>query len=162
MIVIGIDPGTSNVAACALRRNMNARWGFELAELPVLHSLDDLAKWLRDCGLPWLVNSELGKRVVAVESVAWSAHAGEGHGHGSGRILESVGMARMFAAMVHAQLVEVAPATWRKSIAGSGRATKEQVRTVLSKTVNGWPKGVVGLNRSDAMAIAITGGRMCL
>lgn len=150
--LIGIDPGTSNPGLAWVSGNA---LGFELVELPVLHSLEELIKTLGD----WAdsMNSSTARRMVAVESVAWGLHSGES-GHGSGRILEAVGAARMFAEIVDARLVTIAPSTWRKAVTGSGKTTKEQAREVLRRRVKGWPKGVVGLNRSDAVAIAIAGG----
>lgn len=150
--LIGIDPGISNPGLAWIRGNA---LGFELVELPVLHSLEELIKTLGD----WTnsMNNSTARRVVAVESVAWGLHSGES-GHGSGRILEAVGAARMFAEIVDARLATVAPSTWRKVVTGSGKATKEQVREVLARRVKGWPKGIVGLNRSDAAAIAVAGG----
>lgn len=152
--LIGIDPGTSNPGLAWIRGNA---LGFELVELPVLHSLEELIKTLGEWADSMNNSTARRMRMVAVESVAWGLHSGES-GHGSGRILEAVGAARMFAEFVNARLVTIAPSTWRKAVTGSGKATKEQVRDVLARRVKGWPKGTVGLNRSDAVAIAVTGG----
>jgi Holliday junction resolvasome RuvABC endonuclease subunit len=157
MIVVGVDPGTANPGAALLRSNQSARWRVELVELPILKSLDDLLAWLEIVGDS--CNSGTERRVVAIESVAWSLGVKE-QGHGSGRILESVGAAKMLAKMIGAQVVEVAPITWRKCVTGNGRSTKEQARAVMARNLLGWPNGVVGLNRSDAVAIAIAGA-MC-
>lgn len=144
----GIDPGTSNPGLAWVTINSGH---LELVELPVLRSLDELVKTLA----AW-AKVPKPRSSVAVESVAWGLHSGRS-GNGSGRILESVGAARMFAEIIGAQYVTVAPSTWRKTVTGSGKKTKEQVRQELSKRVTGWPAGKVGLNRSDAVAIAIAG-----
>jgi Holliday junction resolvasome RuvABC endonuclease subunit len=78
------------------------------------------------------------------------------HGYGSMKLLECVGAAKMFALMHRVPLVQIAPNTWRKAVTGSGKATKEQCRQVLRRTVVGFPKEA-GLDRSDACAIAIAG-----
>ncbi len=150
---LGIDPGVSNPGLALLER-VGPRWG--IVRLPVLHSLDDLAAELTCI-------RDAGHRIatVVVEDVSFSLHSKDPNikrGGGSGRIVEAVGMARLFAKMQDAALMELAPTTWRKRACGNGRATKAQVRTFLKHRVDGWPPGVVGLNRSDAIALAISGG----
>ena len=149
---IGIDPGTSSPGLSWVRMVGSS---IELVELPVIHSLEELVTTLAE----WAdsLNTSPNHRVVAVESVAWSLHA-SASGNGSGRILESVGAARMFAEFASARFFTIAPATWRKAVTGSGKATKEQTREMLKRRVIGWPSGAVGLGRSDATAIAIAGG----
>lgn len=147
-LVLGLDPGTSNPALATLNRNSN---GWHILRLPVLKSLDGLLSELAA-----IHHSGLQVGVCCVEKVAWALHS-KTQGHGSGRILESVGALRAFAAIHRIPLVEVAPSQWRKAIAGSAKATKEQVRTLLSKRVQGWPQRQPSLNRSDAVAVAISG-----
>lgn len=149
MIVLGLDPGTSGIGLATLSRT-GQQW--TILRLPVLHSLDELVQELAA-----IHHSGLEVGVCCVETVAWSLHAKD-QGHGSGRILESVGALRAFAGIHRIPIVEVAPATWRKLATGSGRSTKEQCRAALARRVQGWPKGTIGLNRSDAVAIAMCAG----
>ncbi len=152
LVVYGCDPGTSNPGSALLRR---AESGWEILRLPVLSSLEDLlAEFLFIAQSP-----ELHPSVVSFESVAWSLHAkNSDKGHGSGRILESVGAVRLFAKLLGVEPKEITPAEWRKKVTGSGRATKEQARVAVQRRVSGWPPGKIGLNRSDAACIALAGG----
>lgn len=154
VISLGIDPGTANPASALLRRNNGGAW--EVLRLPVLHSLEELNDELLA-----ILNGprEIRPTVVSFESVAWSLHAKAGEsGHGSGRILESVGAVRMFAKVLGLVPMEFTPASWRKDATGSGNSTKEQARSIVQRRVTGWPKGKIGLNRSDAACIALAGG----
>ena len=148
-VALGIDPGSSNPGSALLGRS-DQRW--TVMRLPVLKSLDDLAQELAEI-------HHLGIEVHAccVEDVAWSLHAKE-QGHGSGKILDAVGQARVFAAIHRIPLLTVTGAQWRRVATGSSRATKESAREVVSRRVLGWPKGRVSKNRSDAAAIAMCGG----
>lgn len=147
-VVLGLDPGSANPGLAAIVK-CGSKWHVE--HLPVLKSLDALAHALEE------LESAYGSKITicAYESIAWSGWRKK-QGHGSGRIVESIGMLRLTASRVGAKLVEVWPNQWRKTIAGSAKATKKQVRQVLYQRVTGVPTGC-GLNRSDAIAIAITG-----
>ena len=147
MICLGLDPGTSNPGLCIIVRMSD---GWHLCHRPVLHSLEDLEYELAHLG---------HVDCCAYEDVAWALHR-KRQGCGSGRILESVGIIKMFAAMRRIPCVQVAPNQWRKRVAGTAKASKRQVREVLSRTVHGWPKRQMSLNRSDAIAIAIAGAMM--
>jgi Holliday junction resolvasome RuvABC endonuclease subunit len=68
-----------------------------------------------------------------------------------------VGAVELFARQLRIPFVTVAGTTWRERITGNGRASKEQVREILSRTVKNWPHRMPSLNRSDAVAIAIAG-----
>lgn len=150
MIVLGCDPGTRNVGLSLVRRLPS---GWTLVDAPVLHSDDEAIDWLARPEL-----RDMGLRCICVESVSWS-HAVKTQGHGSSDLVQIVGAARLLARQLRIPCVSVAPMTWRKAIAGSGRATKAQVREALRRQVSGIPK-VFGLNRSDATAIAVAGVRM--
>lgn len=157
---LGIDPGTSNFALNVVARDLQ-RW--RLVHMPVLNSLDELAEWLRCFALSlgsngsneahtvWSVTAEkvsFAHRNDATEKVYNRDKAAE--------ILRSVGMAQLFAKMVGARFIELADNTWKKRIAGNGRATKEEARKALRVICSGVPK-VFGLNRSDAACLAIAG-----
>lgn len=143
--ICGIDPGVTSPGLAVLRRE-RGRWVY--VDSPVLHSLEELADHMQRA--PWV-------KLVACESVTSSVHwAGKTQGFGSARILEAVGMARYLAVQVQCPFVEVHPMAWRKSVTGSGKATKAQCRRALGALVVGWPKGA-GLNRCDAACVAIAG-----
>ena len=153
LVVYGHDPGTKNPGSALLRRAGNV---WEVLRVPVLSSLDDLLGELHFI----LQSPELRPSVVSVESVAWSLHAANtGKGHGSGRILESVGAVRLFAKLLGVPVTEFAPVQWRKKVTGSGKATKEQARAIVERTVANLPPRKLGLNRSDAICIALAGGK---
>lgn len=145
-----MDPGTSNIGMAIVTRS-GRRW--KLLHSPVLHSLSDLGDALLAAGQQGYQIATIG-----VERVAW-AHigaAGKIGGHGSSEIARSVGMAELFAKIVDARFIEIAPISWRKRITGSGKSTKEDARRVLRLICDDIPK-VFGTNRSDATALAISG-----
>lgn len=145
---LGIDPGTTHVAAARLKRDSS---GWSLVDSPVLNSLDDLLDYL-------VATSRDELHCVCVEDISWlGAAKGGGHGHGSTEIVRAVGAAQLFARQLRVPFVEVRPQTWRKRVSGSGRATKEQVREWVRRVVRGVPERF-GLDRSDAVAIALSAG----
>lgn len=157
MIALGIDPGTSNPGLALIERK-GSSWF--ILRLPVLGSLDAL-----NAELSSIARSDALPSVVAFEDVAFSLHAKDPsirRGQGSGRILEAVGAARLFASMIGIEPVGVSPITWRKLAAGSGRASKEQARAIAQRRVQGWPARQVSTNRSDAVCIALAGAIMTM
>ncbi len=148
-VSLGGDPGSSH-PGLAVTQWTGLKW--HILRLPVLHSLDDLADELSE-----IHHAGLHIDVVCYESVAWSLHA-KAQGYGSGQILDAVGQLRLFAKVHRIPFIGVTGATWRKNATGSVHASKEDVRTALQRRVHGWPKGLIGLNRSDAVAISLCGG----
>lgn len=148
VISLGIDPGTTNVALAVVQRE-GQRW--RLVHLPRLKGLDDALRRLNVTLYPDAHSVD----IVAAEQVTWST-AVKKQGHQSTDILRIVGAGQLFAEIVGAEFIEVAPNTWRKCCTGSGNATKKQVREVLSRTVLDWPKRM-NQNQADAVAIAIAG-----
>ena len=144
---LGIDPGTTSVAAAIVARDA-AGWRF--VDSPTLSSLDGLMSYLVD-----ISRDEL--HCVCVEDLTWiGATRRHRQECGSVEILRSVGAAQLFAKQLRIPFVEVRPQSWRKRIVGSGKATKQQVRTALMRIVSGMPERM-GLNRSDAVAVAVAG-----
>lgn len=160
MIVLGLDPGTTNPGLALLR--LNAR-GWSVLRLPAINTQEKL--W-EELGVIIKLPPSQRPQIIGFESVAWTLHVGADrenkvkHGHGSGRILESVGALRLVAATMGVSPTEVHPNTWRRRIAGYHRASKEQVREILQRTVKDWPTRAVSTNRSDAAAVAITAASM--
>ena len=144
--VLGCDPGVTNPGAAVLERDAQ---GWRLVESPTLRSLEQFFGYLVQIGRVEL-------RCVCVEDLTWLGAVRANDGHGSAQIVRVVGAAQLFAAQRRIPFVEVRPQAWRKRIAGSGRATKEQVRKALRRLVSGVPERF-GLNRSDAAAIALAG-----
>jgi Holliday junction resolvasome RuvABC endonuclease subunit len=143
-ISLGADPGLSNVAIAVAERTAS---GWHLLDSPVLKSLDEFLSYLA-------IAREV--HCVCVEDLRWTGWAAEGHGKGSDEIKRCVGAAQMLAKIRRVPFVEVLPRVWRNRIAGSGNATKKDVRTVLRRMVSGVPTKF-SLNRSDALACAIAG-----
>lgn len=149
MLILGLDPGTARPAVALVARDAR---GWHLMESPVLKSLDDLYSWLATAP---------DVECVACESVSWqftsgARQRGTKHGFGSADILRAVGAAQLFAKQRRVPFVELPPQTWRKRVSGSGKATKEQVREWVRRVVRGVPERF-GLDRSDALAIALAG-----
>ena len=98
--------------------------------------------------------------VVAVEEVE-GAVTGAQHARGASitdrRLQVTGGGVVMLAASTGRPYVEVLPGTWRKAVTGTARCTKEDVRACLVKMLGLPPKAP--LHSSDAVAIAIAGGR---
>lgn len=150
MRILGVDPGTTNAAVSVVARDAA---GWHLLWSPVLHNLDEFMSWLAtapdvDC--------------VACEDVSWqftsgARRRGTEHGFGSADMLRAVGAAQLFAKQHRIPFVEVMPVVWRKRVSGSGKATKEQVREWVRRVVRGVPERF-GLDRSDAVAIALSAG----
>jgi Holliday junction resolvasome RuvABC endonuclease subunit len=149
-VILGADPGVSN-PALALVERLGVGWRFIAS--PVLHSDDEAIAWICDQPL-----QSMGLRCIAVEDIRWS-FAAEGHGRGSGDLPELVGALRLLARQLRIPIVRVRPQTWRSAVGGSAKATKQQVREWVRRQVSGLP-ATLGLNRSDAIAIAIAGARM--
>jgi Holliday junction resolvasome RuvABC endonuclease subunit len=147
VICIGHDPGTRNPGLAVVQRVAR---GWKIIHLPVITSVEQLLEELTEIG------QSVDVRCVSSEAVAWSLHR-KSQGYGSGGILRSVGAVELFARQLRIPFVTVAPNTWRKRITGNGRASKQQVRACLSRTVKNWPLRMPSLNRSDAVAIAIAG-----
>lgn len=147
MIVLGVDPELSNPGVALIERD---RHGWRFIESPVLHSLEELLRFLVSIG-----NDDV--HCVCVEDLTWiDAVDHSDRVHSNAQIIRCVGAAQLFALQRRIPCVEVRPQTWKKRIAGSSKAKKEQVRTVLSKIVRGMPERI-GLNRSDAIGIGVAG-----
>jgi Holliday junction resolvasome RuvABC endonuclease subunit len=145
---LGIDPGTSNPGAAIAGRDPR---GWRLIRSPVLQSLDDL--------LTFLETVEPGDvHCVCCEDLSWIGAAGAAmaHGNKSAEIVRAVGAAQSLAHRLRVPFVQVRPQSYRARIAGNRRASKAQVRTAVRRFVRGVPD-VFGLNRSDALAIALAG-----
>jgi hypothetical protein len=152
-VVLSLDPGFSS-PALALQAKEGQRWS--ILRLPVLHSLDDLAAELAE-----IHHSGIHVDVCAYEEVDWSLHTKDPEvkrGNGSGLILDSVGQARLFAKIRRIPFVGVTGQTWRRAMTGRSTASKEECRTAAMTRVLGWPKGRIGLNRSDAVCIGVAAG----
>lgn len=149
--VLGLDPGTRNAGLAVVQRE---RRGWSLIYSPVLNSFDDLLQALAHVWLAFDV------QCASMEDVSWSflKHK-RAAASGSVGMSLSIGAVQMLAAMKRISCQKVATSTFRKMIAGSGKATSENVRTALERQwiASGWPKGAVSTHRSDAIAIAISG-----
>lgn len=142
MICLGIDPGVTNIGMALMERRVN---GWRILDLPPTLNLCQ--------AFDYLCLSSLQLNMIAYERQFAQAK----HGHGSMMLRDIIGAARYVARSKKIPCIEVSPQTWRKAISGSGKSTKEQCRDWLKRRVLNFPTGIVGLNRSDAICIAITG-----
>lgn len=142
MIYLGLDPGKSHPGLGVIERTA-AGWFY--LDAPILKSLNDLYDALN----VWRGRVQL----ACYERQDWAPGANVGHGFGSGEVQKSVGALEAWARAERIPLVGVMPVTWRKRVTGNGRCTKQDARRFLQRVLKGMPK-VIGLNRSDALAIA--------
>ena len=150
--VLGIDPGTRV-----------AGWG-------VVAGRDD-ALAVVACGVVRAPADEpIERRLVAIfEGVAAvlrehavdlvaveEAYAGK-NVRSAIRLGEGRGVAILAAALAGREVVELSPASIKKSVAGHGAATKEQVRDALAALLPGSREAARGLpaDASDALALAV-------
>jgi Holliday junction resolvasome RuvABC endonuclease subunit len=156
--ILGIDPGTSNPGLALINYDNSGLFHtpWRIFDSPICKSLDDLYTEM-------IAKAALGIDCVAVENVDASTFHSK-NGCGSGLILKAVGAAELLAKTLNVPIISVASNTWRKAITGNGRASKEDVAKALRLLCRGWPTMKNGepkdisKNRTDAMAIAITGG----
>jgi len=144
--VLGIDPGTRacgfGVVEASGRRLASPAYGVIRlgGELPV--RLARLFEGLEE------ILSEHGPEVVAVEGVFTRRNPRSALvlGHARGVVLAAAGRAGL-------EVCEYAPATVKRTVAGSGRATKESVQTMVKRLVG--ISDQLAMDASDALAIAV-------
>ena len=153
--IVGIDPGTKNPGVALLERNS---YGWSVVSMPKLKGDSELCAWFEDHMRTPPVNLKL----VSVENVenvaAWNI-AHDQQAWGAPKMLECIGMARLFAKFHGVGCSLVMPNTMRKQVLGRALGTKEEMKALLSKYVRFWPEHC-NLNQSDAAAVALTGYRV--
>lgn len=146
--VLGIDPG-GFVAGWGLVRQIGNKLSLENCGTIRPPRSDDFTKRLRILheGLGDIIDAQRPD-VVAVESVFFAKHprAALQLGHVRGVLL-------LAAAQRDLDIFEYPPATVKKAVTGSGRASKEQVRQMVAMLLRSEIKGAA--DKSDALAVAI-------
>ncbi len=149
MRILGIDPGSRRCGYGVIERMGPGRVRYvecgvveAPATRPLPRRLVEISAGLRE------VIAELRPDAVAVEGVfhGKNARAALQLGHARGAVL-------VVCAEAELDVAEYAPATVKRMVAGSGRATKEQVQHMVRAlcALAGSPR----LDASDALAIAI-------
>jgi crossover junction endodeoxyribonuclease RuvC len=149
MRILGIDPGSRRCGYGVVERLAPGRVRYVECGIVEARATDSLPARLAEIGEGLSeVIAELRPQVVAVEGVFHGVNA---------RSALQLGHARGVALLVCGQssltVNEYAPATVKRAIAGSGRATKEQVLRMVRMlcALESSPR----LDASDALAVAI-------
>ena len=155
MRILGIDPGSRRCGYGVVDRLSAGRVRYvecgvveARASLPLPARLVEICAGLRE------VVAELGPHAAAVEGVfhGQNARSALQLGHARGAALVVCGEAAL-------DVVEYAPATVKRAVAGHGRATKEEVGRMVRMlcALDRAPR----LDASDALAIAICHAFRC-
>lgn len=157
-VVLGLDPGSLRTGFSVLRA-LKARPGhardFALVDAGVLKADARLAygqrlALLHDAVLDLIVMHQ--PRVMVLERAFVAKNAA------SALKLGEVRGAFMCAAFKHGVTVEeITPAEVKKTIAGNGRADKEQISRAL-RTLTGFDRGALPYDVTDAMAMSLCYG----
>ena len=149
MRILGIDPGSTRCGYGIVERLAVGRVSYvecgvveARASAPMHQRLVEICEGLRE------VIAELRPHVVAVEGVfhGQNARSALQLGHARGVALLVCGEAKL-------DVSEYAPATVKRSVAGTGRASKEQVQRMV-RTLCALERAP-RLDASDALAVAI-------
>lgn len=155
-LVIGIDPSLSGtgIAALALDTDGNVV-AAGASTIKIQSGLDQIDRPLKIMGSVENWVSLCGDRlsVIFIEDLPKHAHSAGLTGQAQGAVRAGISLAEDIAkhrVAVHS----VAPATLKKAIAGSGKATKEHVIDAVTKALSGL--FVPGDdNQADALALAL-------
>lgn len=149
--VLGIDPGLSNPGLAIVARDVTGKWS--LKHCPTLTSQDMFLKMLVAVSRDFIFD------LICCEAIADSgAWKNKMHGKGSGKIVGAEWACKLLALQLKVPCEMVYPTSWRQTITGSGKATKEQVHKFIRIMVEGVPT-ICSQHKLEAMAVGITGAR---
>lgn len=186
MRILGVDPGTIRVGYGCLQIESRAAGASSVGEAPIAHRVSNLARIARSkvtlvaCGLLKLGKSrdpidarlcrlanqirdlivELEPRELALEEAFFGKSV-----QSALRVGESRGVILAEAARAGLEVHQFPPARVKRSVAGSGAATKEQVSRMVCQTLrlSGQPESedvtdalAVGLCRIESRALFTT------
>ncbi len=148
MLILGVDPGSS-VTGFGLVDNVSGKLIYchdEQLKLPVRADIGGKLAQLYDCTAALIENYKPGQ--LAVEGIFYGSNV---------KSMLVLGQARgavMVAAARHGlKIFEYPPTTVKQTVAGYGRATKDQVQHMVKLLLQ--IKQVSGEHAADALAIAI-------
>lgn len=154
MIVLGIDPGTSNTGYGVVQGDGPTFGAVSLVECGVIRTRrhDPLAARLHDVyeGVVELIERHK-PNVLCVEDVFYAKNVRTTVvlGHARGVVLLAGSQANL-------EILEIPPAEIKKAIVGSGSATKEQVQFMLTRMLR-LKSAPDPTDASDGVAAAIAG-----
>jgi crossover junction endodeoxyribonuclease RuvC len=154
--ILGLDPGSRVCGYGVVELRAGAR---ELSYVecgvltaPAERSMEDrlgeIARGLRE------VIAELAPTVVAVEDVFVQKNA-----RSALALAQARGMALAVIGLSGLRVASYPPALIKKTVAGSGRADKEQIGRMVQMLIG--LRALPRADASDALAVAITHGRVC-
>jgi crossover junction endodeoxyribonuclease RuvC len=148
--VIGVDPGVANLGLAVVdRRARRSRivWAETIrtpAALPEAERIQRVARAFREAVI------EHGPRAVALERIAWNVNAGSAMG-----VARATGAIVFVAAEAGLDVAEYGPLEVKNAVAGSGSASKPQVREALRR-IHALDDVPPGPDACDAVAVALT------
>ena len=164
MIIFGIDPGTATTGFGVVKVNKFHKKGeklnghyeagkFGLIETEKVHAPGERLHFIHE-ELVYKLKKEKPD-IVAIEKVFFSTNRKTAM-----RIGQAIGVMLMAASVAKIEVVEYAPGTIKKMVAGDGRADKKEVqqslRDVLGAKVRSRPMKKTHFdNAADALAVAL-------
>lgn len=155
MLILGIDPGTATTGFGMIEKTPS---GIEVGEFGLIETGKDGGAAERLININEQFSALLTKLkpdVVAVEKLFFATNAKTAMSVG-----QAIGIILFTAAKNKVEIVEYAPGTIKKHVAGSGRADKKMmqkaVRKILGAKVRSRAHGKTHFdNSADALAVAI-------
>lgn len=155
MLILGIDPGTATTGFGIIEKLPS---GLGVGEFGLIQTPKDgkPAERLIDIHQQFSrLLTRLKPDVVAVEKLFFATNAKTAMSVG-----QAIGIILFTAAKCQIEIVEYAPGTIKKQIAGSGRADKKMmqkaIRKILGAKVRSWAHGKTHFdNSADALAVAL-------
>ncbi len=164
MIIFGVDPGTATTGFGVLRVNkfhkpgekLNGHYealNFGLIETESVHAPGERLHFIHEELLNHLLEAK--PDVMAIEKVYFATNRKTAI-----RVGQAIGVMLMAASRAKVEVIEYAPGTIKKVVAGSGRADKKQIqqslRDVFGAKVRSRPMKKTHFdNAADALAVAL-------
>ncbi len=159
MRILGLDPGSRVCGYGVVETYVNARGLPDLRYIecgvltaPADHAMEDRLGEIA-CGLREVID-EFAPTVVAVEDVFVRENP-----RSALALAQARGMALAVIGLAGLRVASYAPALVKKTVTGSGRADKEQIGRMVKMLIG--LRALPRADASDALAVAITHGRVC-